>query len=318
MFSISNISRNGFEIIRLTDESNGTHAEVIPACGGILHAFVINNREEMMNVVDSYSSKEDFEKHVTSKGFLGCKLSPFVCRINKGKYEFDDKQYAVSKFFDVNNNALHGMLYDSTFNVVQSEADAQKAIVKMSYAYSREDAGYPFNYECVVKYELHSGNMLHVITEVTNTDAEHIPIQDGWHPYFNLGDKINDLKMQFKSKEMVEFDKELIPTGQLSEYRKFNELKTFGDTMYDNCFVLDFLQEEPMCVLRNDRKKIQVEIMPDKSYPYLQFYTPDHRKSIAIENISGAPDAFNNGMGYHVLSPGESKKFKTGFKITLL
>jgi aldose 1-epimerase len=65
-------------------------------------------------------------------------------------------------------------------------------------------------------------------------------------------------------------------------------------------------------------KKVQIEFHPERSYPYLQIYTPDHRKSIAIENLSAAPDAFNNGMGLKVLSPNEAVTFTTKFVIKSL
>jgi aldose 1-epimerase len=73
-----------------------------------------------------------------------------------------------------------------------------------------------------------------------------------------------------------------------------------------------------MCVVRNPKRKVQLEIYPEKSYPYLQIYTPDHRKSIAIENLSAAPDAFNNGLGLKVLEPGEAATFTTKFIIRSL
>lgn len=65
-------------------------------------------------------------------------------------------------------------------------------------------------------------------------------------------------------------------------------------------------------------KKVQLEIRPDKQYPYLQIYTPPHRNSIAIENLSAAPDAFNNKMGLITLQPGENIIFTTTYKITPL
>jgi aldose 1-epimerase len=60
---------------------------------------------------------------------------------------------------------------------------------------------------------------------------------------------------------------------------------------------------------------VQVEIYPETSYPYLQIFIPNHRKSIAIENLSAAPDAFNNGIGLKVLAPGESASYTTKFVI---
>jgi aldose 1-epimerase len=68
----------------------------------------------------------------------------------------------------------------------------------------------------------------------------------------------------------------------------------------------------------NKEKNIQVEIHTDESYPYLQIYTPPHRKSIAIENLSSAPDSFNNELGFKTLMPGESTIFTTAYKISTI
>jgi aldose 1-epimerase len=317
MFSINNKEEDGFNKIILKDEILGTYAAIVPDCSAILHEFIVIKDDKEFNVIESYDSKKDFEKHVTSKGFLGTKLSPFVCRINKGKYSFEGKEYTIEKYYD-KQNALHGMLYNESFSIIEEQANADSAKVSMKHEYRATDPGYPFNYDCIVTYELEKENKLHITTKVINNDEQEIPVQDGWHPYFTLDDKINKLELQFQSVEMVEFDKHLIPTGNLLPYKEFYKFKKLGDTFFDNCFTLNFSEGEPMCILQNTQKKIQVEIHNDESYPYLQFYTPSHRKSIAIENISGAPDAFNNGMGYKTLSPGESATFKTGYKITLL
>jgi aldose 1-epimerase len=145
-----------------------------------------------------------------------------------------------------------------------------------------------------------------------------MPVTDGWHPYFTLGDSVDNCQLEFQSKEMLEFDEELIPTGKLHRYEEFGSLKDFGATNFDNCFTVNFAECQPMCVFRNPKQKIQVEIHPEKSYPYLQIFTPGHRRSIAIENLSAAPDAFNNGIGLLVLEPAKSLSFKTKFVLKSL
>ena len=80
------------------------------------------------------------------------------------------------------------------------------------------------------------------------------------------------------------------------------------------CF--DFSQPQPLCTLTHPHKGVSVEFHPERSYPYLQVYTPDHRQSIAIENLSAAPDAFNNRMGLVTLEPDHTKTFSTRYKIT--
>ena len=174
--------------------------------------------------------------------------------------------------------------------------------------------GYPFNYDCIVTWRLEPENKLTVITECVNRDQGLIPMQDGWHPYFTLGDTINDLDLEFQSKSMVEFNTELIPTKKLVDYNRFSGIEKLGDRFLDNCFTLDTQECQPLCVLRNSEKKIEIQFFPDESYPYLQIYTPPHRKSIAIENLSGAPDGFNNEMGVITLEPGQSALFKTSTK----
>ena len=316
MFSIQNKTEDGFDKIILKDEISGTFAEIIPSCGAILHAFSITQNSEVINVVESYESKDDF-KNITSKGFLGAKLSPFVCRINKGKYSFEGKEYTIEKYYD-RKNALHGLLYDQAFRVSGEQANEKSAAVSMIFEYKGTDPGFPFNYDCIITYELEEHNRLNVYTEVINKDNAAIPIQDGWHPYFKLGSRINDLKLQFRAFEMVEFNNDLIPTGKLIPYKEFDKLKELGDTVFDNCFTLNFSEGQPICLLQDSEKNIGIEIHTDESYPYLQLYTPSHRNSIAIENISGTPDAFNNEMGFKTLAPGESASFNTAYKISLL
>ena len=75
--------------------------------------------------------------------------------------------------------------------------------------------------------------------------------------------------------------------------------------------------DKPACTLCNSSIGLTLTIKTDKSYPYLLIYTPAHRNSIAIENLSAAPDAFNNKMGLEILKPGESISFKTSFIISV-
>ncbi len=317
MFSIQNKVENGFEKIILRNDETSNYAEIIPSCGAILHAFIAENNRTSVNVIASYKTAADFKNHHEEKGFLGSKLSPFVCRINKAKYNFGEKKYQLQKFI-LSKHALHGELYDKAFTVISQTANELHASISMKYEYRSEDPGYPFNYDCIITWQLENENKISVTTECVNKDEGLIPMLDGWHPYFTLGDKVDNLQLEFQSKEMVEFNSELIPTRNLIPYSEFISLKKIGNTSFDNCFTLHVDSCQPLCVLRNAEKKIEVEIHPDKSYPYLQIYIPPHRNSIAIENISGAPDAFNNQMGLTTLEAGQSALFNTSYKIVFL
>lgn len=317
MFSIIEKKDVDFEKVILMDDESNTFIEVIPSCGGLLHAFSVLHEGYRINVIDQYAGKKDFLDNVTAKGFKSCKLSPFACRINNARYIFNGKEYILHKFL-LDKNALHGLLYDAPFSVIHQEADENRAKITLQCDYRHNDPGYPFDYDAIVTYQFERHNALSISTTVFNRHSGSIPIQDGWHPYFTFGKPINDLQLEFQSMEMLEFNESLIPTGNLIPYSTFNRLKNIDDSTFDNCFTLNFNTCQPLCVLRDVERKLQVEIRPEKSYPYLQLYTPGDRKSIAIENLSAAPDAFNNGMGLVLLDPGASVTFKTTYLVTVL
>lgn len=317
MFATEVSNENGFHKIVLKDIISKTFVDILPACGAILHSFSILHNNSPLNVIDSYTDAEDFSANVTSKGFRGCKLSPFACRMNNAAYRFAGKEYNIEKFL-LNGHALHGLLYDAEFTVHQQYADDASAGVALKYSYTGTDKGYPFYYDCVIAYQLKKENELTVVTEIINKDKGLIPIQDGWHPYFTFGGAIDELQLEFQSKEILTFNDELVPTGALSPYQEFVSLKRIGTTSLDHCFTVNFAECQPLCVLRDTQRKVQIEIRPDKHYPYLQIYTPIHRRSIAIENLSAAPDAFNNKMGLIILQPEENIIFTTTYKITTL
>ena len=317
MFDTSFVKATDFDKVILKDLTTNTVVEIIPSCGAILNAFIIDDNGKPLNVIEGYDNTADFKSNAESKGFRSCKLSPFACRINNAVYNFGEKKYTIEKFL-LNGSALHGLLYDVAFEVTKTWADENVAGVSLQYHYNGSDKGYPFKYTCAVTYELKKDNALTLTTSITNTNEGLIPMQDGWHPYFGFGGNIDDLQLEFQSKEMVEFNAALIPTGKLLPYQEYGALKKIEAAEFDHCFTVNFAECQPLCVLRDKVKKLQLEIYPDKSYPYLQIYTPPHRKSIAIENLSATPDAFNNGMGVKIMAPGSTEIFITTYKITSL
>jgi aldose 1-epimerase len=71
-----------------------------------------------------------------------------------------------------------------------------------------------------------------------------------------------------------------------------------------------------MCRLYDPVKGITIAISPEESYPILQIYTPPHRTSIAIENLSAPPDSFNNGIMLKRLAAGKSTEYVTTIKVS--
>jgi aldose 1-epimerase len=195
--------------------------------------------------------------------------------------------------------------------------DDNKAAIILRYHYKKDDPGYPFNYSCEVRYTLHPQQTLQIETTVLNLEDEPIPLADGWHPYFRLGETIDDCVMQFSSDRMLEFNDQLLPTGNLVHNDSFTEPASLKNHWLDNCFLLNVVEGTPCCALHNPKNGLTLSFFTDTYYPYLQVYTPDHRESIAIENLSSAPDCFNNGMGLLMLPPRQSQTFNVWYQLSL-
>lgn len=306
-FSILHFQQNGLDIISLRDNRSGSEVSVLPMFGALLHAFNILIGEKPFNIIDNYKNLEEARKEA-GFSFKSAKLSPFPCRIPQGKYSFNSKEYEFrNKFTD--GSAIHGLLYNKPFDVVDEFADEQMASLVLKYDYDMDDEGYPFHYRCEIRYLLRPNNMLKIQTVVSNLSETEMPLADGWHPYFRLGDNVNNCLLQFNAGNMVEFNDKLIPTGNLTGYDFFNEAKKLSNINLDNCFVPKQQDGKAICEIYNPKNKLKISFFTDNSYPYLQIYIPDNRQSIAIENLSGAPNCFNNKMGLILLPSRHSQTF---------
>lgn len=304
------IDSNVFPVITLMNKEEKTAAEIY-AFGALLNAFKV---DESINIIDAFSSPADAINNITN-GFKSAKLSPYVCRIKNGEYSFNDHDYKIGKFY-LKEEAIHGLLFDAIFEITDSGTTGDEAFVVLNYTYSKEDKGYPFSYSCSVKYSLSNNNCLSITTTIKNNSDVEIPVCDGWHPYFTLGGYIDELVFEMNADKMLEFNDRLVPTGNVTSYEKFNQQEIFGDTFLDNCFVLNDTIK-PACILKNIKTGLQLSVQADAAYPYLQLYTPPHRTSIAIENLSAAPDAFNNKIGLKILQPSAEITFKTSYTATI-
>ena len=308
MFSVH--YENGVVVL----QSESSKIQIWPQCGAILNNWEINSNGSVLDIIDGYESFEDFVKNCETKGFRSCKLSPYVCRMAKDGFTFDGHQYAIGKY-KLGDSSIHGLIYNAVFELLYSEASETIATACFQHNYPGSDPGYPFTYTIRVTYALQSNNKVTITSEVTNTSAVHIPMADGWHPYFSLGISVNDLYLKMQAEAVVEFDEYLLPTGSILPVNKFLTAEKINDTFFDNCFLLPKPLTGSACSLYNYKDNIALHIFPENNYPYLQIYTPPHRNSIAIENLSSAPDAFNNSMGLLVIEPDEIVSFTTSYQL---
>lgn len=312
-FAVLTRTGAGFAETILENKLNGTRVIILPEYGALLHEFSVQIPEGRFNIIDNYPDKASLDAELT-KSYKSCKMSPFPCRVPAGRYQHAGRDFELEKKLR-DGASIHGLLYDKVFKRVDDFADETQASVVLKYVYNRDDSGYPFTYRCEIRYALMADDILQIQTTILNLDDEDIPLADGWHPYFRLGAPVDQLMIRLSSNTMIEFNDQLVPTGQLLPNNRFVEEERLGETMLDNCFIVNRQDNYAACTLFNPQNNLSISFFPDASYPYLQIYIPPHRNSIAIENLSGAPNCFNNKMGLIQLQPGHSKTFTLHYKI---
>ncbi|MDP5158317.1 MAG: aldose 1-epimerase [Flaviramulus sp.] len=232
-------------------------------------------------------------------------LFPFANRIKDGSYQFNGITY---KFY-INekelNNALHGLVFNKTFEVLDISTTDTFATVKLKYNEERVCKGFPFTYSIFLEYLL-TDNTLDVNVEIINTDTKMFPFTLGWHPYF-FSEDLSISTILFDAKKKLKLDdrniaQELIINEQSTGFKINNQF-------LDDCFILDSNQ----VIFKTPRYNLTFNSTEDQSF--LQLYTPPHKNTIAIEPTTGVSDSFNNSIGLKVLKPNTSYHINWKLKI---
>jgi aldose 1-epimerase len=309
-FEIQIASLSHFKLVQLRDTSSKSVIEIATK-GALLNSWQVMGQSKLLEIVEGNDFSKGWVDFETG-GFRGGKMSPFSCRIENGQYTLEDKTYTIEKFYH-EKHALHGILYDAVFSIESSETDDQGAYLHLKYHYEGNDKGFPFAYTILIKWHLQKNNVVTAETIITNLSHSTIPMMDGWHPYFKLDSSVNDTFIKLKANGKIEYNEMLLPTGRILDENEFAISKKIGALHLDNCYTVDAL--ENTCVLENDN--YQLIIQPLMNYPYLQLYTPEDRKSIAIENLSGIPNCFNNKIGLQLMKPHQNLLLKTSYQFII-
>ena len=312
-FAISHERDEDLDLLQITDFTSGIQVRILPEAGALLHEFSIPLGNRRIQIIDNYVNLADLKKNHPSN-FKSAKLSPFVCRMSEGKYKFEGSSFDFPDKFN-DGSSIHGILSGKPFNILEKKIQEDQAFIMLEYHYKKENPAYPFEYLITVKYTLKNEGRLYLYTTVKNLSPGRIPMADGWHPYFSLEGAVNDWLLSFRSKKNLPFNEKLIPAGDIIETEKFYTPRLIGDEIFDHCFLLEPNTEIPAATLENPANGLRLRFFPDNSYPYLQIYTPDDRRTIAIENLSSAPDSFNNGLGLIILEPGDSQSFSVLYQL---
>ncbi|HTF82907.1 MAG TPA: hypothetical protein VL947_14335 [Cytophagales bacterium] len=312
MFSIKKESFGKTLAYHLRNTDTEEYVVIVPSYGAIVNAWFVRTQTGLVNIIDGYVDDHDFKLNNESS-YKSNFLFPFPNRTANGIYSFKHTEYQLPLNFPQENNAIHGLVYDQDFKVIATNESSQEAkLILQLDAASLE--GFPFPFNLRITYIL-SATGLQMISEIENTGKEEFPFGLGWHHYFKVGELIDTAVLNFPAVTLLQVNKQMIPTGEFMSYNQFTHPKTIGGTQLDTCFFLDD-QGWVKLSLAESATGIKLELSYDtKVFPYLQVYTPQDRRSIALEPMTCAPDALNNHKGIKILKPKE--KFSSTFTVNL-
>lgn len=316
MYTFEKQTVGGVSVVKLINTETNEYARLaLNFAGNLMELVLLSPQKKLISVIDGYHLEEDLLAHI---GYKSAKLLPFPNRLSDGKYEFEGKMYQLPINRPTENHAIHGLFCNQFFSVSNIKSTPNSITLVLRYRYTGNIDGYPF--PCLIKlsYKL-SGKGLRCKTSVKNVGATAMPLGDGWHPYFRLDtDNIDNCLLQLPPCTQLVLDQRKLPTGEQVPNTHFNEPMLIGRTYLDDAYLLQTNEKKAFTLLQHPTNAYQLCIWQQtgkKKYPYLQIYTPPHRKSIAIEPMSCAANAFNNGIGLITLKPNKSYTAKYGVQI---
>lgn len=307
MYKITQDHFGSFEKFTLESPDGEDKFSVIPSFG----ATMIDLQLAGHFILEGYETVDELLAYKTFKSGV---LLPFPNRLKGGRYIWNNDVYSFFINDSITGNALHGFALDKKFEAVKTEIYEDRASINCRYEYNGDIANYPFPFTFEIRFELKAAASLFISMVFYNDGSEAIPVGLGWHPYFKLGDTIDNLNLKMSPCEMVGVDKYMIPTGKRYEYTEFLEPKRIGATVLDNCFALSNSNNKIAKVeLTSDRMKLTYwQKKGESQFNFLQIYTHPDRESIAIEPMTCNIDALNNGEGLVVLLPNEKVEVSCG------
>jgi len=288
----------------------GDQRVVVVEVGAGLRSYTAGGRD----VLDGYGADE------MARAGRGQVLMPWPNRLEDGAYEFGGSRHQLPLNEPDARNAIHGLVRWEAWTV--GERDEDRVVLGHTL---HPQPGYPFSLELRIEYAL-ADEGLRVTSTSANIGRDACPYGAGAHPYLTLGTQtVDTLHLRAPGRTVIHFDGRGRPTGagpvDGTDY-DFRQPRAIGTTKLDNAFT-DLARDADGLArveLRRPDDGTALTLWLDESYPYLQLFTGDplpsvSRRSIAVEPMTCAPNAFRSGEGLRVLEPGESMTGTWGIRV---
>lgn len=221
---------------------------------------------------------------------LGKVLVPWPNRVADGSYQHNGKTFQLAVNDPISHTAIHGLLAWRDWQINQQSASEVSLMIFLPPSY-----GYPFALVSEVIYRLGADCGLHVFIRTQNVGDEIAPYGAGAHPYLTCNlHPIDGCELTLPASEET--------CGE----RDFTTPRLIAQTTIDHTFRT--LPPDAEWEVRMTSQSQNMSTFLRSHQPWLQIYTGEKlaRRGLAVEPMTGPPDAFNSGISLIHLAPGEA------------
>ncbi|MFD2682364.1 aldose epimerase family protein [Bacillus seohaeanensis] len=313
--------------------------------GGIITQIITPDKDGTFeNIVLGYKNYKDYE---TDPNFFGALIGRVAGRIQEANFEIDGKKHELEANDGANHlhggsNGLHRVIWDT-----EPFQENDTIGVKLSHSSSDGEGGYPGNIKVSVTYMLNNKNEL--ILQYSGTTDKTTPLTMTNHSYFNLSgnvkDTINNHHVIIDSKQFVELDDKLIPTGTITnavntpfdfrQGRKLNDGITtkakqnkIAGNGYDHYFLFDHDRRESVVVKDTGNGRV---LTIETDQPGMVMYTANNLGSglelaegpskkhlgVCFETQGSPASLHHKGFPSVIVQPGEIYHQRTTFRFSV-
>ena len=271
-----------FDALKTVELTNGrkTKLQVLNFGAAIFSLEFLRGDGEYLNVLVSPEKPEDFLSQVYEERnqCFGASVGRYAGRISHGHFRLNGKDYPLYAKDGVH---LHGGKLGFTYKFwnIEEVTRLPNPSVRLSYLSKDGEEGYPGNLQVSVTYTLTEEDEVKIeYTAVTDADTI---VNLTNHAYFNLngGGDIKDHLLQLKADEVLEVDKDLMPTGGFMKvhdtWMNFTNLRPIGEATLDDVYVLrEKADGGERMVLKGAETGISLHI--ESNQPAVVVYIPEN------------------------------------------
>jgi aldose 1-epimerase len=290
---------------------NRNQRAAVSTTGATLRAYSFGDRP----VLDGFNASE------VCPGACGQVMAPWPNRIADGRYDFAGENHQLPIDEPELGNAIHGLVRWNEWDVEHQAAD------RVCFGHRLcAQPGYPFPLDLSVEYRLARSGLV-VTFRAVNLGESACPFGFGAHPYYLLRDRaVEAVELCVPAREWLDIDERAIPTAHrpvAGSPLDFREPHRIGKARLDHAFTgLDRDRQEVAEVTLRDETE-EIHLWQDRMLDFVHIYTGDtlpeperRRRSVAVEPMTCAPNAFNSGDGLRLLYPGIPFECRWGIEVS--